>query len=124
MNPGDLRWGDAVIGILASALVIAAFVLAYFPAGEARVLVISQAGASPQHEPLDRHRVLEVNGPAGTTRIEIEPGRARCAESPGQRNICEASGWLQAHGDMAVSLPNRLTLQVLGSEPGFDSLHY
>ncbi|WP_018871779.1 NusG domain II-containing protein [Thioalkalivibrio sp. ALJ16] len=124
MNPIGLRWGDAVIGALASALVIAAFALAYFPAGGARVLVISQAGAAPQHEPLDRRRTLEVTGPAGITRIEIEPGRARCAESPGYRNICEGSGWLQAHGDIAVSLPNRLTLQVLGSEPGFDSLHY
>lgn len=121
---GLLRWGDALIGLLAAGVVVAAFVLAYSPAGDARVLVISQAGAAPQHEPLDRARVLEVRGPAGITRIEIEPGRARCAASPGRQDICEASGWLQAHGEVAVSLPNRLTLQVLGAQPGFDSMHY
>ncbi|WP_018881718.1 MULTISPECIES: NusG domain II-containing protein [unclassified Thioalkalivibrio] len=124
MNAGRLRWGDALIGSLAAGIVVAAFVLAYTPAGDARVLVISQAGVAPQHEPLDRARVLEVRGPAGITRIEIEPGRARCADSPGRQDICESSGWLQAHGDVAVSLPNRLTLQVLGTDPGFDSMHY
>ena len=124
MNGGLLRWGDALIGTLATGVVAAAFALAYTPPGEARVLVISQAGAAPQHEPLDRARVLEIAGPAGITRIEIEPGRARCADSPGRQNICESSGWLQAHGEVAVSLPNRLTLQVRGPEPGFDSMHY
>ncbi|WP_018948143.1 NusG domain II-containing protein [Thioalkalivibrio sp. ALMg11] len=124
MNRGLLRWGDILIGTLAAGIVVAAFTLAYSPSGDARVLVINQAGATPQHEPLDRARVLEIHGPAGITRIEIEPGRARCADSPGRQNICEASGWLQAHGEVAVSLPNRLTLQVLGTEPGFDSMHY
>ncbi|MFO7953427.1 NusG domain II-containing protein [Thioalkalivibrio sp.] len=124
MNGGLLRWGDTLIGSLAAGIVLAAFGLAYGPSGDARALVISQAGTEPRHEPLDRARVLEIRGPAGITRVEIEPGRARCAESPGRQDICEASGWLQAHGEVAVSLPNRLTLQVLGTEPGFDSMHY
>ncbi|WP_038052152.1 NusG domain II-containing protein [Thioalkalivibrio sp. ALJ1] len=124
MKQGLLRWGDVLIGAAATTVVVAAFTLTYSPSGDARLLVISQAGAATQHEPLDRARVLEIQGPAGITRVEIEPGRARCADSPGRQNICESSGWLQAHGDVAVSLPNRLTLQVLGAEPGFDSMHY
>lgn len=124
MNGRLLRWGDALIGAAAAGVVVTAFMLAYTPSGDARMLVISQAGAPAQQELLDRARVLEIQGPAGITRIEIEPGRARCANSPGRQDICESSGWLQAHGDVAVSLPNRLTLQVLGAEPGFDSMHY
>lgn len=119
-----LRWGDLAIGTLATALVVSAFVIAWGPGGDAHTLVITHAGEAPVHEPLDRARVLELEGPAGVTRVEIEPGRARCAESPGHQDICEGSGWLARHGDIAVSLPNRLTLQAQGSQPGFDSIHY
>lgn len=124
MTRGLLRWGDWLIGALATLAVAWAFILTYNPASGAHTLVISRADAPAQHEPLDRSRSLQVRGPGGITRIEIEPGRARCAASPGHRNICEASGWLQSHGDIAVSLPNRLTLQVLGSGPDFDTMHY
>lgn len=122
--PPGMRWGDLAIGALAAALVAAAFALTWGPGDDAHTLVITQAGAPAVHEPLDRARVLQLHGPGGVTRVEIEPGRARCAESPGHQDICEGSGWLQRHGDIAVSLPNRLTLQVLGTQPGFDSIHY
>jgi hypothetical protein len=62
--------------------------------------------------------------PAGVTEIEIQPGRARCLRSPGSQGICEAAGWLERPGDMAVSLPNRLMLQVRGARSDFDSMHY
>ncbi|WP_018138140.1 MULTISPECIES: NusG domain II-containing protein [unclassified Thioalkalivibrio] len=124
MTFSGLRWGDGVIATLASGVVVAAFALAYLPDSEASMLVITQTGEPPRQEPLDRTREIEIQGPAGITRVQIEPGRARCADSPGTRNICENSGWLQRHGEIAVSLPNRLTLQVQGRGPGYDSLHY
>ncbi|WP_018937117.1 NusG domain II-containing protein [Thioalkalivibrio sp. ALJ24] len=121
-----LRWGDGVIALAATGLVAMAFILAWSPGEDdnARTLVITQAGEPTRHEALDGPRLLELQGPAGTTRVELEAGRARCAESPGTRNICEGAGWLSAHGDMAISLPNRLTLRVEGAEPAWDSIHY
>ena len=123
--PG-LRWGDAVIAATGAGLVVTAFILAWNPdAGTgARSLVITQAGEPARREPLEGPRELRLQGPAGTTRVEIETGRARCAESPGTQNICEGAGWLSTHGDMAISLPNRLTLRVEGAEPAWDSIHY
>ncbi len=124
MNALALRWGDLAIAGVASVAVTASFALTYAPDQPARVLVITLAGESPRHEPLDRARELVVEGPAGATRVTIEPGRARCADSPGHQDICEASGWLERNGDIAVSLPNRLTLQVHGGQAGYDSIHY
>lgn len=119
-----LRWGDAVVVALATALVTSSFALGYAPGGDSTHLVITQAGVDPRHYPLTETRAIRVEGPAGVTEIEIQPGRARCLRSPGNQGICEAAGWLERPGDMAVSLPNRLTLQVRGARSDFDSMHY
>ena len=120
----SLRWGDAVVVALATALVTTSFALGYVPTTEPTYLVVTQAGTGPRHYPLDKSRTLRVEGVAGITEIEIQPGRARCLRSPGSRGICEAAGWLERPGDMAVSLPNRLMLQVQGPQHHFDSMHY
>jgi len=121
--PG-LRWGDAVMVALAVALVSSAFGVAYMPRGGATELVVTQAGATPRHYPLDVARTIGIDGAAGVTTIRIEPGRARCLDSPGSQRICEGAGWLERPGDMAVSLPNRLVLQVQGPGADFDSMHF
>jgi hypothetical protein len=120
----SLRWGDAVVVALAAALVTTSFALGYAPAVEPTYLMVTQAGTGPRHYPLNERRTIRVEGIAGITEIEIQPGRARCLRSPGGRGICEAAGWLERPGDMAVSLPNRLMLQVQGPQGHFDSMHY
>ena len=120
----SLRWGDAVALVLATVLIVTAFVLAYSPGQHPTNLVITQAGAEPRQYRLDANRTIEIHGVAGITKIEIQRGKARCLRSPGNQGICEAAGWLERHGDMAVSLPNRLVLQVRGPGPDFDSMHY
>ncbi|MFO8006077.1 NusG domain II-containing protein [Thioalkalivibrio sp.] len=119
-----LRWGDGVVVALATALVTTSFALSYAPAAGPTHLVVTQAGTEPRHYPLNESRTIRVQGVAGITEIEIQSGRARCLRSPGSRGICEAAGWLERPGDMAVSLPNRLTLQVQGPQRRFDSMHY
>jgi hypothetical protein len=119
-----LRWGDAVVVVLAATLVGASFALSYAPGSAPTQLVVTQAGAEPRHYGLGEYRTIRVDGAAGVTEIEIQPGRARCLRSPGSRGICEAAGWLEHPGDMAVSLPNRLVLQVRGPRTDFDSMHY
>lgn len=119
-----LRWGDAVVLTLALALVGSAFGMIYTPGGAATELVVTQAGAEPRYFRLNAAQIIDIEGAAGITTIQIEPGRARCLHSPGHQNICERAGWLERPGDMAVSLPNRLVLQVRGSGQDFDSMHF
>jgi len=120
----SLRWGDALVVTLATALVASAFGLTYAPGGAATELVVTQAGAAPRHYALNEARTIGIEGSAGVTTILIEPGRARCLDSPGSQGICERAGWLERPGDMAVSLPNRLVLQVRGPGSDFDSMHF
>lgn len=120
----NLRWGDGLVLGLGGALVAVSFALAYAPETGSSRLVVVQAGAAPLHFPLDEARVLQIEGPAGTTEVEIRGGRARCLRSPGSRGICESAGWLERPGDIAVSLPNRLVLQIEQGRPAFDSMHF
>jgi hypothetical protein len=124
MTALGMRWGDAVVLSLAAALVAASFALTYAPGSGPVRLVVTQAGAEPRHFPLDGERRVRIDGPAGVTEIEIREGRARCLRSPGSQGICEGAGWLEHHGDMAVSLPNRLVLQVQRTGADFDSMHF
>lgn len=119
-----LRWGDTLVLTLATTLVAGSFLLAYAPGGASTHLLVTQAGVEAREYPLNQARMLQINGVAGVTEVEIQPGRARCLRSPGSQGICEAAGWLERPGDMAVSLPNRLVLQVQGPLAGFDSMHY
>lgn len=65
-----------------------------------------------------------VEGPAGTTLVEVRDGRIRCLYSPGPQHLCERAGWLSHAGDAAVGLPNRVSIEVLGRNRRFDSVSY
>lgn len=73
---------------------------------------------------LDRARIIEVPGPLGITRIEIEPGRARVASDPGPRQYCVRQGWLTQSGATAICAPNEISLSLTGGDSAYDSLHY
>jgi len=134
MIDGRLRWGDLVMLIVGLAAVGASFVLVYpiNPTGlrastddfDGRHLLLVQAGQPVQRVALYPDRELQVAGPAGVTVIEIQAGRVRCLSSPGSQGICESAGWLEHIGELAVSVPNRLLLQIAGERTHFDSIVY
>ena len=92
--------------------------------GEATTARIVAGGSEFAVVRLDRDQTLEVPGPRGITVVEVRDGRIRCARSPGPNRICEAAGWLSRGGESAISLPNRVVIQVIAAEPAFDSVHF
>jgi hypothetical protein len=73
---------------------------------------------------LRQDRTLNVPGPLGTTKIEIRQGRVRVSRDPGPRQYCVKQGWLSRGGQAALCLPNRVSLEILGSRRAYDSLNY
>ncbi|MBL8446127.1 MAG: NusG domain II-containing protein [Zoogloeaceae bacterium] len=99
------------------------------------VLVLARAGVPDGAEirargnvvarlKLDRPQTVEVEGPLGMTRIEIQPGRARVAADPGPRQYCVRQGWLSRAGAVAICAPNQVTLALTGGRVAYDSLNY
>jgi hypothetical protein len=56
--------------------------------------------------------------------IEVEAGRVRVAADPGPRQLCVRQGWLSHAGDIALCLPNQVSVELVGSKRRFDSLVY
>lgn len=56
--------------------------------------------------------VIPVEGPLGTTIVEVVGGRAHVISSPCPDKVCIHMGWLQRVGDYSACLPNRVLVEV------------
>ncbi len=91
------------------------------PATELRVQI---AGAAATTAPLTPDRRMQVTGHMGESTIEIRAGQARFLNSPCAGKVCVHSGWLREAGELAACLPNRISIQLLGSRPRFDAINF
>ncbi len=73
---------------------------------------------------LDQRRTLAVPGPLGVTTVVIDHGRARVASDPGRHQYCVKQGWLSRAGQVAMCLPNQVSVELLGGDKAYDSLNY
>ena len=116
--PGDVL--VVVLGVLACIAAAAGLMRTGVPDG----VIVRSGGRVFATFDLDRPRRIEVPGPLGLTRIEIEPGRVRVAADPGPRQYCVRQGWLSRAGAVAICAPNEVSLELTGRESGYDSLNY
>lgn len=118
LRPGDfLTLGAATMVCVLSMLML-------WRGGAPDKAVIRAGGEIFAEAGLSRSQVIEVPGPLGLTRIEIEPGRARVASDPGPRQYCVRQGWLTRSGAAAICAPNEVSLMLGGGASDYDSLNY
>ncbi len=118
-----IRPGDWLMLTLCAAFAAALLPLA-LKAGAVDRAVVKRAGQVIAEFPLTAKRSIEVPGPLGVTRIEIQPGRARVASDPGPRQYCVRQGWLTRPNAIAICAPNQVSLALVGRDPAYDSLNY
>ena len=118
-----LRPGDWLLLAAAAAAVAVSFPLLWQGGTATRVLV-KRDGALVAELPLTVSKKIVVDGPLGTTVIEVEPGRARVLSDPGPRQYCVRQGWLTRPNAFAICAPNHVTLSLAGSRTDHDSLAY
>lgn len=86
--------------------------------------IIRSAGKIFKEVPLSRDTQIEVPGPLGISIINIEKGKARISSDPSPRQYCVRQGWLQQAGEIAICLPNQVSVELTGSQKKYDSLNY
>lgn len=118
-----LKAGDLLVLALAAAA-CGASVLALWQGGRPDKAIIRAGGKVFLEVDLGTPRIVEVPGPLGQTRIEIQPGRARVAADPGPRQYCVRQGWLATAGAVAICAPNQVSLALAGRNADYDSLSY
>ena len=108
-----LRAGDGLVLAAALAFCVAS-ALSLWQGGRPDKAIIKAGGKVFAEVDLAAPRMLEVPGPLGITRIEIQPGRARVAADPGPRQYCVRQGWLASAGAVAICAPNQVSLALSG----------
>ena len=73
---------------------------------------------------LNQTRELHIKGPLGESIIAVSNGQARFKQSPCPSQYCVHQGWLSRSGQVAICLPNQISLQLMGTKPQYDSLNY
>ena len=116
MRPGDwLFTVGGLLGLLSTA--------PWQPL-QADTVVIRSGGSVFKTLSLQQNQVVEVPGVLGTTVMHISEGRVRIKRDPGPRQLCVVHGWLDRAGQMAICLPNRTSIELIGAAPRADSLSY
>ena len=118
-----LKSGD-YLTLLTGALCVVLLTLKLWHGGVADTAVIRSGGKVFREVPLSRDQQIEVPGPLGTSIITIEKLRARISSDPSPRQYCVRQGWLQQAGEIAVCLPNQVSVELTGGAKKYDSLNY
>lgn len=118
IKPGD--W----LVLLAGAIFTLWLASLVWHGGAADKAVIRSGGKIYRELPLSRDAELEVPGPLGNSKIAIHNHQARIASDPSPRQYCVRQGWLTQAGEVAICLPNQVSLELTGSTKRYDSLSY
>lgn len=117
-KPGDFL----TLGVVA--FFIAWLCVALWKQGVGGTLVVRSKGAVVSELSLLRNRILTIDGPLGTTVVEVQNQRARIARDPSPKQYCVRQGWLQHAGEIALCLPNQVSIEIAASQNRVDSLNY
>ena len=118
VKPGD--W----LALLGGAVFTSWLALTCWQGGAPERAIIRSGGRIFSEVTLDHDQMVSVPGPLGTSMIAIHNGQARVASDPSPRQYCVHQGWLRQAGEIAVCLPNQVSLELHGKDKQYDSLSY
>ena len=111
--------------VIAASIVAVIFMFQQFWSTEfASKLKIRQGSRVLGTYDLNQRRELKITGAMGVSLISINQGKVRFKQSPCLNQYCVHQGWLSRVGQVAICLPNQISLQLMGSKTTYDSLNY
>jgi len=124
MNKVKLSRGDAVVWLLAATLLVSLYMMFWQADGHGAEAVVLVNGKRWARLDLFQNQDLDVPGPLGHSHIQVRDGQVRFVNSPCPNQLCVHTGWLSQGGEVSICLPNKVSLQILGSDPRFDAINF
>jgi hypothetical protein len=118
-----LKSGDWVILLLGLLLTVWLAMTLWQGSGADRAIIRS-GGKTFREISLSRDQIIEVPGPLGISTVAIHNRQARIERDPSPRQYCVRQGWLSHAGEVALCLPNQVSVELSGPQRKFDSLSY
>ena len=119
----SLKPGDWLV-LLAGCVFTAWLTHSVWHGGAADTAIIRSGGKIFREVPLSRDALIEVPGPLGISQVAIQHAQARIASDPSPRQYCVHQGWLKQAGEIAICLPNQVSVELSGRNKRYDSLNY
>lgn len=116
-----LRAGDYVI-IFGSLFAIVFMFYRSFIASSSGLYVEITGESFKASYDIREERVLDVEGPLGTTRVIIRGGETWIEDSPCPDKLCVKMGKIKREGAQVICLPNRVVVELKGSKELIDSI--
>jgi hypothetical protein len=116
--------GDSVVIVMAVALLLSVFITLWQPEGHGAEAVVYLNGKRWARLNLFENKDIQVPGPLGISRLQVRNGQIRFVDSPCPTKLCVHAGWLSQGGETATCLPNRVSIQVLGDDPRYDTINF
>ncbi len=113
-------WLVILVGIIAVIVMFQQF----WSFEQASKLKIRQGNQTIGTYDLNQTRDLHIHGALGDSLISIDQGKVRFKQSPCNNQYCVHQGWLSRAGQVAICLPNQISLQLMGAKSSYDSLNY
>ena len=110
--------------LLLSVLCITWLTITIWQGGAADKAIIRSSGKIFSEVSLSRNQIISVPGPLGISRIAIHNRQVRIAADPSPRQYCVHQGWLKRAGEIAICLPNQVSVELSGRGKRYDSLNY
>lgn len=124
MNGVKLSRGDTVVWLLAATLLVSLYMMFWQADGHGAEAVVLVNGKRWARLDLFQNQDLDVPGPLGHSHIQVRDGQVRFVNSPCPNQLCVHTGWLSQGGEVSICLPNKVSLQILGSDPRFDAINF
>ncbi len=118
LRPGD--W----LTLLGGALFTVWLALTLWHGGAADKAIIRSGGKIFREVALSRDQTISVPGPLGVSTVAIHGLQARIASDPSPRQLCVRQGWMSRAGEIAICLPNQVSVELAGARKSYDSLTY
>jgi hypothetical protein len=115
--------GDWLV-IFASLLAVIIMFQQFWSFEQASKLKIRQGDKIIGTYDLNQSRELHIHGNLGDALISISHGKVRFKQSPCNNQYCVHQGWLSRAGQVAICIPNQISLQLMGAKSSYDSLNY
>ncbi len=118
-----IKLGDWLT-ILLGSMCVALLTIKFWGGDLADRAIIRSSGKIFREVSLNRDQRIEVPGHLGISIISIKQRKARITSDPSPRQYCVRQGWLQQVGEIALCLPNQVSIELAGSKKRYDSLNY
>jgi len=101
-----------VLVILLALALLSLLATLLLPAG--RMVRVERDGRVVFRAPLDRPRQVAIDGPLGTTRLELDGRSVRIIDSPCPHKVGIGMGRIERAGEWLACVPNHILVRVTG----------